>query len=204
MAVSEGDLRQRLKEASCEAERQRAENERLRTLLALARKTQAVLAPTTSGPAPRPDAPASASDKVALVRGLFRGREDVYAARWENARTGKSGYVPAVAGGWSSHGAKSYLPLNDEAIERHLRGQKSIGVYPLLTDDTCCFLACDLDGKTWQLDALALVEACGAFGFPRRWSGAAQARGRTSGSSSPSRSRPRRLAASALCCCGRR
>src|SRR5207245_454991 len=39
-------------------------------------------------------------------------------------------------------------------------------VYPLLEDDTCWFLACDLDGATWQLDALALFEACEECGVP--------------------------------------
>jgi superfamily II DNA or RNA helicase len=163
-AMSGSDPQHRLDEALGELERLRAENERLRMLLVVAQQTQAVLAPTKSAPAPRPDAPASAREKVALVRRLFRGREDVYAVRWENARTGKSGYVPAVAGGWSRQGAKAYLPLSDEAIERHLRGQESIGVYPLLTDDSCWFLACDLDGKTWQLDALTLLDACRELG----------------------------------------
>jgi hypothetical protein len=164
--VSETDLQHRLEEMSREAERLRAENKRLRTLLALAQRTQAVLAPTKPAAATRPDAPASGSEKVALVRSLFRGREDVYAVRWKNARTGKDGYVPAVAGGWSRHGAKAYLRLSDEAIEEHLRGHASIGVYPLLTDDTCWFLACDLDGSTWQLDALALLGTCDELGVP--------------------------------------
>jgi superfamily II DNA or RNA helicase len=162
--VSETDVQCRLDQALRELERLRAENERLRTLLALAQRTQAVLAP--ANPAAARDAFARASEKVALVRRLFRGREDVYAVRWENTRTGKSSYVPAVVGGWSRDGANAYLPLSDEAIERHLRGQESIGVYPLLTDDSCSFLACDLDGKTWQLDALALLQSCTELGVP--------------------------------------
>src|SRR5439155_2817587 len=113
--------------------------------------------------APR-DVPSSASEKVALVRSLFHGREDVYAVRWENARTGKSGYVPAVAGGWSRNGTNAYLPLSDEPVERHLRGRESIGIYPLLADDSCWFLACDLAGKTWHLNALALLEPCEGLG----------------------------------------
>ena len=50
--------------------------------------------------------------------------------------------------------------MDDEAIEEHLRGRESIGIYPLLKDDSCWFLACDLDGRTWQLDAAALLESC--------------------------------------------
>ena len=100
------------------------------------------------------------------MRRLFRGRDDLYALRWESARTGKTGYAPATAEGWTRHGPKTYLPMSNEAIERHLRGRESIGVYPLLEDDTCWFLACDLDGTTWRLDALALLEACDEYGVP--------------------------------------
>lgn len=150
-----------------ELDQLRAENERLRTLLKLAQRTKTILDPSQPEPALRArSSPASADEKVALVRRLFRGRDDVYALRWESARTGKGGYAPATAEGWNRHGPKTYLPMSDEAIERHLRGRESIGVYPLLKDDTCWFLACDLDGKTWQLDALALLEACAEHGVP--------------------------------------
>ena len=95
--------------------------------------TKTILDPSKPEPPPSgPGSPASADEKVALVRRLFRGRDDVYALRWESARTGKSGYAPATAEGWSRHGPKTYLPMSDEAIERHLRGRESIGVYPLL------------------------------------------------------------------------
>jgi superfamily II DNA or RNA helicase len=165
--MSGSDPQHRLNRALREVERLRAENEQLRTLLSLSQQTQTIL--TRGAPEPPPagtDSPASADEKIALVRRLFGGRDDVYALRWENVRTGKSGYVPAVVGGWSRQGPKTYLPLSDEAIEQHLRGRESIGVYPLLTDDTCRFLACDFDGRTWQLDALALLEACAERGVP--------------------------------------
>lgn len=159
--MSRSDLQFRLDEALREVERLRAENERLRTLLALAQRTRTILDPAGTPKRPPPAAsPDSAEEKVPLVRRLFHGRDDVYALRWESARTGKSGYAPATAEGWSRQGPKTYLPISDEAIERHLRGRDSIGVYPLLADDTCWFLACDLDGTTWQLDALALLAAC--------------------------------------------
>lgn len=154
---------------SRELEALRAENERLRTLLALAQQSQAVIAstrPTVATVAPKTGAlvhagsPAAA--KLALIRALFRGRDDLYALRFENAQIRKSGYVPAVAGGWTPADPKSYLPFNDEAIERHLRGSQAIGIYPLLADDRCWFLAVDLDGPSWQLDALALIDVAAA------------------------------------------
>ena len=165
--MSESDIQYRLDRALREVERLRDENGRLRTLLSLSQQTQTLL--DRSKPEPPPagaNSPASADEKVALMRRLFHGRDDVYAARWESARTGKSGYAPAVVGGWSRHDPKTYLSLSDEVIVRHLRGRESIGLYPLLTDDSCWFLACDLDGRTWQLDALALLEACDEHGVP--------------------------------------
>ena len=107
MAASESDLRRRLDETARELECVRAENERLRALLALAQPTQAIIASAKGNGracAERKratvDSGSAAVAKVALIRDLFRGRDDVYALRWENARTDKSGYVPAVAGGW--------------------------------------------------------------------------------------------------------
>ena len=87
-----------------EVDRLRAENERLRTLLALTQPTKTILDQSKPDPPHSPPlAPASADEKIALMRCLFRGREDVYALRWESARTGKSGYAPATAEGWSRH-----------------------------------------------------------------------------------------------------
>ena len=165
--MSGSDLQHRLDGVLREVDRLRAENERLRTVLKLAQRTKTILDPSKPEPAPSvAGSPASADEKVALVRRLFRGRDDVYALRWESTRTGKSGYAPATAEGWNRHGARTYLPIGDEAIARHLRGRESIGVYPLLRDDTCWFLACDLDGATWQLDALALLAACDEYAVP--------------------------------------
>lgn len=167
--MSGSEVQQRLDAALSELERLRAENKRLRTLLELAQDTRAVIGADdvcASRPIRQLDSAAAAGEKVALFRSLFRGRDDLYAVRWENARTGRSGYVPATAAGWTKSGAKTYLPFSDEAIVRHLRGRESIGVYPLLEDDSCWFLACDFDGRTWQLDALALVRACAEHAVP--------------------------------------
>ena len=64
-------------------------------------------------------------EKLALFRALFRGREDVYARRWDNARTGKSGWSPAVKGGWvnARKPDREYLPLNDQVVSDHLGGR---------------------------------------------------------------------------------
>lgn len=113
------------------------------------------------------DATSGDEMKVALLRTLFGARSDVFAVRWENASTGRSGWSPAVRGGWSrSKGKKDYLPLTDEALLAHVRGEQTLGIYPLLADDTCTLLTCDFDKGTWVLDALAYLDACHSHGVP--------------------------------------
>lgn len=107
-------------------------------------------------------------DKIALFRSLFRGREDVYAVRWENERSGKKGYKPASDDPWSPRKdqPRTYLPLTDEVVRDHLAGAKTIGIFPLLKDSSCWFLACDFDKDGWQLDALAFLGVCDRYGVP--------------------------------------
>ena len=110
----------------------------------------------------------SPQQKVELFRAFFRGRDDVYALRWESGRTNKSGWGPAVKGGWanSRRPDRELLVLSDEVVADHLVGRISVGLYPLLGDDTCCLLACDFDGGGWTLDALAYLDAARAAGIP--------------------------------------
>ena len=105
----------------------------------------------------------SASEKLALFRRLFAGRPDVFPVRWENARSGRAGYSPACSNEWVKGVCRkpkvkcgecphqAFIPPSDEIIERHLRGGDPrsgdfvAGVYPLLSDETCWFLAADFD-----------------------------------------------------------
>jgi len=114
------------------------------------------------------DARSSPDAKIALFRALFAGRDDIYAVRWENARTGKAGWSPVVAGGWTNarRADREHLPLTDAVLEAHLTGTSHVGLYPLLRDDTCRFLACDFDGPVWSLDAVAYADAARAAGIP--------------------------------------
>ena len=119
-----------------------------------------------------------AREKVALFRSLFRGRDDVYPKRWENTRTGKSGYAPACANEWKpqicgkprircgSCTNQAFLPVSDETIVDHLRGRHTLGVYPMLADSTCHFLAADFDKETWRKDAEAFLAVCRSKGVP--------------------------------------
>jgi superfamily II DNA or RNA helicase len=120
----------------------------------------------------------STDEKVALFRRLFRGRTDVYPVRWEGKTSGKSGYAPACANEWRagvcekprvkcgdcSH--RLLVPLSDAVIYNHLAGEHTVGVYPLLEDDTCHFLAIDFDEAEWKQDALAFMQSCTELGVP--------------------------------------
>ena len=151
-----------------EVEALRDENGRLRGLLGLDERPDdghaRAWAPTLLTEAteqPSVDASSTAADKLALLWSLFGARADVYAQRWESASSGKSGWSPATKDRWAKgRPPRSYLPLTDDVFISHLRGNATIGIYPLLRGDTCALLACDFDKGTWALDALAYLDAC--------------------------------------------
>ena len=74
---------------------------------------------------PMVDVRSSSVERIALFRALFAGRDDVYAARWSNTRTGKAGWSPAVVGepANAKRPNREYLPLTDGVIEAHLSGR---------------------------------------------------------------------------------
>jgi superfamily II DNA or RNA helicase len=122
--------------------------------------------------------------KIALFRRLFRGRSDVFPIRWENRTKERSGYAPACANEWrrgicekpkvkcSACPNQAFLPVDDVSIERHLRGIDAngalfvIGVYPMLADNTCSFLAADFDKGEWRRDVFAFRDSCERHGIP--------------------------------------
>lgn len=116
-------------------------------------------------------------DKLELFKRLFRGRTDVFPLRWES-KTGKTGYSPACANEWRpgvcqkpkikcsvcSH--RQLVPVDDHVLYRHLAGEIVAGIYPLLADDTCFFLAVDFDEADWREDLLSFVQSCRELGVP--------------------------------------
>jgi hypothetical protein len=158
-----------------EVARLREENAELRKRLSLsihepARDYQrkSYPAPVNTKPIGSLTADSPAVEKIALFRNLFRGREDVFALYWTNERTGKKGYSPAIEDPWNyvKGKAKKYIPLTDAIIHDHLIGEKVVGSYPLLKDNSCWFLACDFDKDGWVLDSLAFLDVCKRFGIP--------------------------------------
>jgi superfamily II DNA or RNA helicase len=122
--------------------------------------------------------PQTPADKVRLFRSLFRGREDIIPTRFVSAKSGKSGYAPAcrnkfVRGVCQLPKIKcgdcpnqAFIPFDEAAVIGHLTGRHVMGVYPLLPDETCWFLAVDFDKSTWIEDVGAFVETCRRVALP--------------------------------------
>ena len=122
--------------------------------------------------------------KIALFRSLFKGREDVFPKRFESAKTGKKGYQPCCRNEWikgicrkpkikcADCENRDFIPLTDDIIRNHLMGTDvysrskrdyTIGIYPLLTDETCWFLVADFDKENWMDDVSAYLETCNTY-----------------------------------------
>jgi superfamily II DNA or RNA helicase len=153
--------------------RLQAENARLLRLLELTPEQAAPPGPVQTGvfegrPGPV-DRRSPPEVKVDFFGQLFAARRDIYALRWENARTGKAGWLPAVRNGWRKglrHEERDYLPLTRDVIRAHLSGETHIGLYPLLNGDLCSWLAADFDGQAAMLDALAYLKAARTWSVP--------------------------------------
>ncbi len=173
-----------LQSALAEVQRLREENVRLRCLLQehgiqlpVVQSPNGI--PVTTSTQPSAHTPVlKAEQRIALFRSLFHGRDDVYAVRWENA-DGRSGYMPKADRDWKAYlrakdedrkkvdrQTRKFRPLTDEVVRGHLVGDNTIGIYPLLQDETCWFLAVDFDKKTWQKDATAFLAVCGELNVP--------------------------------------
>ncbi|EAZ99864.1 TOTE conflict system archaeo-eukaryotic primase domain-containing protein [Marinobacter sp. ELB17] len=117
------------------------------------------------------------AQKVELFRTLFRGRQDIYAIRWQGSG-GRSGYAVACENEWAPgicqkpkikcgecpH--RKFKPLDFNAVYDHLSGKHTAGLYPLLPDSSCYLLAVDFDKDDWRADVRALAEACRGEAIP--------------------------------------
>ena len=174
------DEERRLAELGEEARRAQSRLVALRSELASVTRPSVAHANLSAGLAigqPR-STPQSSAEKIALFRSLFRGRDDVYPVRFVSKRTGKSGYAPACANKFvrgvcdlprircGECSNQAFLPVDDAALHAHLTGKHVMGVYPLLPDETCWFLAIDLDGASWSDDVQAFAQTCAAAGVP--------------------------------------
>jgi len=183
--------------AQAESQLKRLESERaeiLAKLEELRRKREAAIQ-IEETPAPFLKASitkdSSSDEKIALFRSLFKGREDVYALRWESRKSGKSGFQAACRNEWikglcrkrevrcGECPARDFLPITDAVIRKHLQGLGSeakskraiprdftVGIYPLLLDETCWFLVADFDKESWKGDVATFQDTCRRLNIP--------------------------------------
>lgn len=120
----------------------------------------------------------ASGEKIALFRELFRGREEIYARRFVSRKTGQAGYSPVCANEWvrgvcekprikcSYCPHQNWLAVSDDVVRWHLSGKDAggqafvMGVYPMLLDERCWFLAVDFDGEGWMDDVSAFMRVC--------------------------------------------
>ena len=120
-----------------------------------------------------PEAELTPKEKIALFASLFTGRTEVYATRW-TSKTGKSGYSPHCANRFAPNCTKkchlcsqrNYVPVTEQTYFSHLKGQIVMGVYPLLSDNTCHFALLDFDDQNWHRDGRAVIKTARQLQIP--------------------------------------
>ncbi len=122
--------------------------------------------------------PSSSSEKIALIMELFRGRTDVYPKHWVNIKKNADGYAPACSNEWVRDVCdkcsvkcgdcpnQAFISVTEQTYRDHLKGRHTIGVYPMLHDETCWFVAVDFDKGQWQDDVTAFIDTCKTKGVP--------------------------------------
>ena len=100
--------------------------------------------------------PFSKQDKIKLFKSLFIGREDTYAKYWVSKDGAKKGYAPVTF----SFRGKDYIPINNNAIQRHLEGKIRLGTYAVIDQTMAKFLVLDLDKKSFIEDSRAIKIVC--------------------------------------------
>ena len=185
------DLHKRITELETQNQKLLAENMRLRELLGMPEEVKEKETTVPNLNFVEEESPTTSSinkysspeEKIRLYLSLFRGRTDVYAKRCYSKKHNSSYYIPACKNEWArglcdrarvkckncKH--RDLLPLTSEIIDKHLRnkdehGAGIVGVYPLLPDETCFFLAVDFDEEKWGKDVAIFRLVCESLNIP--------------------------------------
>ena len=120
----------------------------------------------------------SNEEKIKIFMNVFRGRTDVFAKRYVSKKTGKAGYTPVCKNEFNKYKCdkpkvkcsecafRELVPLTEDIVLKHLKGEIGIGIYPLLPGDVCNFLAIDFDKKTYEKDVSAFWSICDELNVP--------------------------------------
>jgi len=118
-------------------------------------------------------------EKIKLFKNLFKGRNEIFAKRWEKANKTASGYTPVCLNEWKKGiciklhrkkcrncNSQKYPAFDDHYIVQHLKGIETYGIYPLLDGNYSYFLAADFDGSAWRKDAVRFINKCNEYELP--------------------------------------
>jgi len=126
----------------------------------------------------------SEDEKLKIFMDYFRGRDDVYPYLSINKYdSSKKYYIPACLNEWKQGVCNKTMgkpckscqyrenkPLTIDIIKKHIYQNQAIGIYPMLEDETCYFLAFDFDDKNDENnikeDVLALASICDKYDVP--------------------------------------
>ena len=123
-------------------------------------------------------------EKVNIFMDYFKGRDTIYAYLSIDKRdSNKKYYIPKCANEWNKNICNKTMgkkckncrywvdkPIDKEVIRNHLFNNVTIGIYPMLEDETCYFLAFDFDDKkdenSIKEDVLAFASVCDKYNIP--------------------------------------
>ena len=123
-------------------------------------------------------------DSVKIFMNYFKGRNDVYPyLSIDKTNPNIKYFIPACANEWKNGVCNKTMgkkcktcqyrenkPISKDTIYKHMYGNQSIGIYPLLENDTCFFLSLDFDDKDSKKDiksdVLAFASICDKYEVP--------------------------------------
>ena len=123
----------------------------------------------------------SLDEKVFIFMDYFKGRDDVYP--YLSISKDNKYYQPACKNEWrqgicnktmgkrcKNCKYRENIPLTKDIIYKHLCNDKTIGIYPLLSNDTCYLLVFDFDDKNnekqIESEVLAFATVCDKYSIP--------------------------------------
>lgn len=122
--------------------------------------------------------------KLEIFMDYFKGRDDVYPyLSINNNNPNVKYYIPACVNEWKKGVCNKTMgklckacqyrenkPISKDTIKNHIYDNKTIGIYPMLEDETCYFIAFDFDDKKNENhvkeDVLAFAKICDDYNIP--------------------------------------
>lgn len=122
--------------------------------------------------------------KLEIFMGYFKGRDDVYPYLSINKNNPNvKYYIPACVNEWKKGVCNKTMgklckacqyrenkPISKDTIKNHIYDNNTIGIYPMLEDETCYFIAFDFDDKKDENhvkeDVLAFAKICDDYNIP--------------------------------------